>query len=207
MSLVKICGLKRHEDIEYVNRYKPDYIGFVFAESRRRVSLSEAAQLSAGLDKDIKKAGVFVNAGLEEIAAAVEACSLDAVQIHGEEAPDFLVKIKERTGYQTQVWKSIRVIDKSSLDLLYSYDADAYLLDTFVKGSYGGSGQIFDWDIAAKAASDKRIVLAGGLNSENVKRAIKAVKPYIVDVSSGVETEGFKDEIKIRNFIEIARAI
>jgi len=214
MSKVKICGLRRPEDILFVNRYLPEYVGFVFAESKRRVSIEEAAELSGKLDERIKRAGVFVNETIENVVSAVKMCRLDVVQIHGDEDPSYVSELKEellKEGFNSnklnkvQIWKGIRVKDETSFKQLEKYGADAYLLDTFVEGSYGGAGKTFDWNLAIKAKEYGDVILAGGLTPDNLISARNKVNPAVLDVSSGVETEGYKDEGKIRDFINMAR--
>lgn len=204
MIKVKICGLRREIDIEYVNRYRPDYIGFVFAQSKRRVEPKEAKRISEFLDCRIKKAGIFVNEKLENIIKTVGICGLDVVQIHGDETTEFINKLKEEKN-GVEVWKAVRVKDEESIKILETYHADAFLLDAYVEGSYGGAGKAFDWNLASLAKKYGKIILAGGLNLSNITEAIRIVQPFAVDISSGVETEGFKDEEKIKNFVYSVR--
>ncbi|UWV48296.1 phosphoribosylanthranilate isomerase [Acetivibrio thermocellus] len=206
MTCVKICGLRRKEDIDYVNLYKPQFAGFVFAESRRKVSKETARMLVKALLPLIKSVGIFVNEKKETVAEIVKYTGLDCVQLHGDETPEYVEKLKELLGRITEkrieIWKAVRVKNKESLEIISEFDVDAFLLDAYVEGSYGGAGAVFDWQLAADvAAGHERIILAGGLNPENVKTAVAKVKPYGVDVSSGVETDGFKDAEKIRDFI------
>ena len=206
MTRIKICGIKRVEDILYVNRYLPHYIGFVFAESKRRVSAEQVRVLKQKLDPRIKTVGVFVNEAIEKIVEIVDECGLNCIQIHGDETPQYINNLRERLDLHSaqgvEIWKAIRVKDESSLNLLNSYKVDAFVLDTFVEGAYGGAGKVFDWKLASLDKSCSRIFVAGGMSPENVADAVKSIKPYGVDVSSGVETEGFKDEFKIRQFVD-----
>ncbi len=210
MTKVKICGLRRKEDIDCVNLYKPQFAGFVFAESRRKVSKETARMLIKELLPQIKSVGIFVNENENVVAEIAEYTGLDCVQIHGDETPEYVERLKGLLGKATkkniEIWKAIRVKNKESLKIMSDFDADAFLLDAYVEGSYGGAGAVFDWQIARDIASrHDRIILAGGLNPENVKAAVARVKPYGVDVSSGVETDGFKDVGKIRDFINRVR--
>ncbi|HHV28569.1 phosphoribosylanthranilate isomerase [Acetivibrio mesophilus] len=210
MTSVKICGLRRKEDIDYVNFYRPGFAGFVFAESRRKVSAETAMLLRKALLPQIKSVGIFVNEEEKAVAEIAEYTGLDCVQLHGDEPPEYIGKLKDLLGKITkkkiEIWKAIRVKNKESLEIMSAFDADAFLLDAYVEGSYGGAGSVFDWQLASDiAAKYGRIILAGGLNPENVKTAVARVKPYGVDVSSGVETEGFKDADKIRDFIDRVR--
>lgn len=204
MIKVKICGLRRDLDIEFVNSYKPDYVGFVFAESKRKVKPEEVKKIASSLDKNIKKAGVFVNEKLSNILEIIETCKLDIVQIHGEETNEFVNMLKKEIK-EIEVWKAIRVKDEESLEVLKGYNADAFLLDSYTEGLYGGAGKIFDWKLALKAKEYGDIILAGGLDISNINEAVSLVQPYAVDISSGVESNGFKDEEKIKNFIYSVR--
>jgi phosphoribosylanthranilate isomerase len=198
---VKICGLKREEDILYVNKLKPDYVGFVFAKSKRQVDKYRAKELIKNLDKGIKKVGVFLNAPANEVMQIAEYCGLDVLQFHGDEDPMYC------SSFNKEVWKGFRIRDRDSLSELESYDTDGFLLDTFKKGIYGGTGEVFNWDIVADISKNRFVILAGGLHWENVKAAIKTVDPMVVDVSSGVETDGYKDFEKIKKFIGNVREI
>ncbi|WP_265443688.1 phosphoribosylanthranilate isomerase [Acetivibrio straminisolvens] len=206
MTSVKICGLRRKEDIDYVNLYQPQFAGFVFADSRRKVSKEAARMLIKELLPKIKSVGIFVNEKEDIVVETVEYTGLDCVQIHGDEPPEYIERLRDLLGRATkkkiEIWKAVRVKNKESLEIISQFDADAFLLDAYVEGSYGGAGAVFDWQLAADiSARHGRIILAGGLTPENVKTAVAKVKPYGVDVSSGVETDGFKDADKIRDFI------
>lgn len=212
MTLIKICGIKRVEDIQYVNKYLPHYIGFVFAESKRRVSAEQVRILKQRLDPTINTVGVFVNEDIEEIVKIADECRLDGIQIHGDETVQYVDTLRGKlqshpANRNVEIWKAVRVKDESSISLLNSYKVDAFVLDAFVEGAYGGAGKVFDWKLASLAESYGRIFIAGGLSPENVTDAVKTVRPYGVDVSSGVETGGFKDEDKIKQFVgEIIQA-
>lgn len=205
MSKVKICGLTRNADVEYVNKYLPDYIGFVFAASRRQVNAADALQLSNSLDKCIKKAGVFVNHSIDEVLNITSVCGLDIIQLSGDEDFEYVKKLKSKARSKVEIWKAIRVKDETSLSNAQLFDADGILLDAYAGNAYGGSGISFDWTIAAQASKKFKIILAGGLDDLKVRQAIEIVNPFAVDVSSGVETDGYKDETKIKEFILKAR--
>lgn len=209
MTKIKICGVKRIEDIQYVNRCQPDYIGFVFAESKRKVTVEQAVKLRNDLDPRIKAVGVFVNESLDKVVETALKCRLDAIQLHGDEDGQYVEKLKDSIKSQcdVEIWKAIRVRDESSLLLLDEYKVDAFVLDTFVEGVYGGVGKVFDWKLAKLAKEYGRIIVAGGLSVDNVADAIELVMPYGVDVSSNVETDGVKDEFKIQRFIEKVRKV
>lgn len=201
MSLVKICGLKRSCDIDYANKYKPDYIGFVFAKSSRQVIPQQAEILKEKLSKDIKTVGVFVNEPIENIAMLCNKNIIDVIQLHGDENNDYINQLKKLT--DKKIIKAVRV--KSSEQVLQAekLDCDYLLLDAYSKNAYGGLGETFNWDIIPNLA--KPFFLAGGLNSDNVSQAIQTVQPYCVDLSSGAETDGFKDEEKIKLIIDKVR--
>ena len=202
MSMVKICGLSRECDIDYVNSSKPDYIGFVFSNSKRRVTPKQAEKLKLKLSSGIKAVGVFVNEPLELIADLCRQNIIDVVQLHGDEDNDYISKVKSITG--KSVIKAVRVQSTQQILQAEALNCDCLLLDTYKKSTYGGVGESFNWQLIPTALK-KPFFLAGGLNTENVETAIKTVRPYCVDVSSGVETDGFKDEKKIRNIIEKVR--
>lgn len=193
MTEVKICGIKNSFDVKIVNELKPDYIGFVFAKSKRQVSLETSKELSGMLDDGIKKAGVFVNEAPEKVAELAKAAGLHILQFHGEETPEYC---REFEGYE--IWKCF-VGDENILENIKRYEgvADAFLVDSSVPGS----GKSFDWN-SIKGLSEKyRLILAGGLNPENIAEAIETVKPQIVDVSSGVEGDEGKSREKVEKFI------
>ncbi|SES89001.1 phosphoribosylanthranilate isomerase [Natronincola peptidivorans] len=199
MIRVKICGLTREEDIDYANKVMPDYVGFVFADSKRQVTVERAKELTEKLDKRIRKVGVFVNAPIEAVKITAERCKLDILQFHGEEKPEELKDVSQ------EIWKSFRIKNVDSFKELNHYKVDGYLLDTYVKGEMGGTGKAFDWNIPTSEIKDKYIILAGGLTPENVEEAIKKIRPNVVDISSGVESNGLKDLKKMKEFIERVR--
>lgn len=200
MIKVKICGLTRDEDIDYVNELKPEYIGFVFAKSKRQVTLVQALKLRKNLNKEIKTVGVFVNENVEAVKEIAFAAKLDILQFHGDEDMEY---INNFTGFQ--VWKAIPVKNKSDLAPVHDYKNIRLLIDSKVEGAQGGSGRAFDWNILKESDLENKIILAGGLNCENIDRALRTVHPFAVDVSSGVESSGVKDYKKIKEFIEKVR--
>lgn len=202
MPKIKICGLKRLEDIYSVNEYIPDYIGFVFAGKKRLVSPELAYELKRHLDKSIKAVGVFVDAEIDFIIKLITSRTIDIIQLHGNENNTYISKLRERTS--VPIIKAIRV--KSAEDILKgeTIQCDYLLLDTYVEDSYGGSGKSFDWSIIPKIS--KPFFLAGGLTPENIAVATN-VEPYCLDISSGVETDGFKDKAKIAQVIKTVRSV
>ncbi|MCM8710138.1 phosphoribosylanthranilate isomerase [Clostridium sp. SYSU_GA19001] len=202
MIKIKICGLTRYVDIEYVNKLRPEYAGFVFAESRRRVSAGTALKLHENLDKEIKAVGVFADESIEAVREIADKVKLDVLQFHGNESIEYINSFKD-----FEVWKAISVKREEDLSNIYKYKNIRLLLDSKVEGVKGGSGKTFDWNILKKHDLEQKIVLAGGLNCENIKEAIKIVKPFAVDVSSGVESSGFKDFHKMKEFIDKVRRL
>jgi phosphoribosylanthranilate isomerase len=223
MTEIKICGLRRHEDISIVNKYLPEYAGFVFAKSKRQVSIEYAAELISAMDNGIKSVGVFVNSSVGVVVNTVLSCGLNIVQLHGDENVEYIDELREKLSNIKTIdcpiiWKAYRVLLTVPKQLAVPQQMTVPkqmttvpqmitvpLLDAFEQGNYGGTGKTFDWEIAANIAKAQKIVLAGGLNVQNVAEAIKVVKPMVVDVSSGVETDGWKDEIKVRDFISTVR--
>jgi len=201
LTRVKICGLKRREDISYVNELEPDYVGFVFVKSKRQIDKYKAKELISNLDKSIKTVGVFLNTPAVKVKEISEFCNLDIIQLHGDETPEYC------NMFEREVWKAFRIRNEDSLKEIEQYNAGGYLLDTYIKGAYGGTGEVFNWDLASEISKEKLIILAGGLSENNIDMAINVVKPSIVDVSSGVEIDGYKDFDKIKKFIERVRKI
>lgn len=196
MIRVKICGLTRPEDAVWANRLRPDYVGFVFAPGRRRVTPRRAAAIAALLDPGIAAVGVFADAPESEILAALGECPLRILQLHGGETPEFCGRMP------VPVWKALRVRGPLSRAAFPDYPAEALVLDA----SRPGGGQTFPWEwTEGFTAGGLPIVLAGGLHGGNVTAAVARVHPFAVDVSSGVETGGVKDPEKIRDFIMKAR--
>ena len=197
MVKIKICGLKRLEDIEIVNRYKPDYIGFVFADSKRKISHDLAGKLKENLDSNIIPVGVFVNSSEEEILKLYDEGIIEVVQLHGNESEEFILNLKEKTNHKIKVINAIEMYDGIDLSEYDNSEADYLLFD-----SGKGSGKTFDWNLIRKDLK-KDFFLAGGLSSSNVCLAIKEFNPYAVDLSSSLETDGFKDENKIKEIMEV----
>ncbi|MDD6728214.1 MAG: phosphoribosylanthranilate isomerase [Eubacteriales bacterium] len=187
MAKIKICGLRREKDIEFVNELKPDYIGFILtAGFRRSIDREMAQHLKSLLSPDIKAVGVFVNDSIENINYFVDNQIIDIVQLHGKESPDFCEKINAPV---------IKCFTPETFHKTGDYNADYYLFD-----SGTGTGQTFDWNSLPK--TDKPFFLAGGLDKKNIPLAIKQINPYAVDLSSAVETDGVKDYNKIKQIME-----
>lgn len=200
MSKVKICGLKRIEDINYVNEAMPDYIGFIFAKSKRYIDINEALNLRTNLNNGIKVIGVFVNEDINKIKEICDKGIIDIIQLHGDEDNNYIMRLKSIV--QNKIIKAIRVKKKIED---FNYLSDYYLFDTYTDGEYGGTGKSFNWELLSRY--NKEAFLAGGLNEGNIISAIKLVKPYCVDISSGVEVNGKKNREKIINIINLVRSI
>ena len=214
MVKLKICGLRRKEDINIVNKYGPDYIGFVFADSPRKVSYEEAKVLSDILSEDIVPVGVFVNEHMKLIVDLFRDGIIKIAQLHGDEDEKYIRNLKdksiEQTGIEIPVINAIEIKDISNEDSGTDYNDELLkwrdsASDYFILDSGKGSGKTFDWNLIDKNSEFFRnsIFLAGGLNSENLTSAIEEFNPFAVDLSSSVETDGFKDEEKIKEIIEI----
>lgn len=196
MARIKICGLMRAEDIEAVNKYRPDYVGFVLAPSKRRVSAQDVRRMSAKLEPSIQRVGVFVDEDREMLAKIAENGIIDIIQLHGHEPEEDIVWLKART--KAAVIKAVSVRTGEDIEAYRHSVADYLLLDN----GAGGTGNTFDW--SALENIKRPFFLAGGLNASNIEEALK-YNPYCVDVSSGVETAGRKDAAKIQKIIDIVR--
>jgi len=201
MTKVKICGLQRPEDIEVVNELKPDFIGFVFAKSKRSVTADQAKKLKQLLIPEIKAVGVFVDAPQEEILALIQANTLDVIQLHGHENASYIQALKAKTS--ATLIKAVRVRSSEDIEAASFLPVDYLLLDAYHPKEMGGSGVTFDWRLIPPQI--KPYFLAGGLSVDHVATAIKNYNPYGLDVSSKVETEGYKDHKKVAAFIEAVR--
>jgi phosphoribosylanthranilate isomerase len=203
--LIKICGITKLEEIEAINLLKPEYIGFVFAESKRRVDAKEVRILFDKLDKAIKTVGVFRNNSKQFIIDVLEQIPLYAIQLHGDEDEEFILDLK--TKVKCEIWKAVSVKSEQDLKDALNYPVETLVLD----GSNPGSGQIFPWKYLDNTKFTKRVFLAGGINEENVLEAIEKVKPNGIDLSSGVEiitNEGIriKSKEKMKNLIDKVRS-
>ena len=228
MTKIKMCGLRKLEDIEAVNEWKPDYAGFVFApESRRYVTVEQAAELKDHLDPQIQTVGVFVDEAPERVAVLLNQGVIELAQLHGSEDEEYLVRLRELT--HKQVIQAFRILSREDVVRAMKSSADEILLD-----SGAGTGSTFNWEILRIESDYDRAIdaekdgekpfctkrnrekslyaeetrpyfLAGGLNPQNVAEAIRRLHPYAVDVSSGIETDGSKDREKIAAFVTAVR--
>lgn len=202
--IIKLCGLRRDEDVEYANEFMPDYVGFIFAEnSKRTVTIEQAKALSKNLSSYIQKVGVFVNQSIEYIKRVVDEVGLNVYQLHGDEDNNYIEKISNTI--DAEIWRAVRVRGSEDIALADSLGVDTILLDSFMEGQYGGTGRVADWNIISNTKIKTPFFLAGGLNEDNIIKAIETVKPYGVDISGGIETNGFKDRKKIERLMNLIR--
>lgn len=195
---IKFCGMRRPEDIEAANRLLPDYIGFIFVpKSRRYVSFETAKKLREALDPRIKAVGVFADESPESTAELLNSEVIDLAQLHGAEDEAYIRVLRGMT--DKKIIKAFHMSTRADADAANESSADFVLLDF----PGGGSGKSFDWVLAEKVTG--KVFLAGGLNPSNVGSALQRIHPYCVDVSSGIETGGFKDPEKMAAFAEAVR--
>ena len=198
MTKIKLCGLTRECDIECANKLKPDYIGFVFAQkSHRNVSKDTARKLKNLLDDRIKAVGVFVNEPVENILNLLKDGIIDIAQLHGVEDETYISSLRKLT--DRTIIKAFRIDSEADVIKAQNCSADYVLLDS----GTGGTGTTFDWQLVSQI--NRPYFLAGGLNCDNIVDALTMCKPYAVDVSSGIETNGYKDENKMQNFVFAVR--
>ena len=222
---IKMCGISKVETILAIVDAKPDYMGLVFAPSKRQVTVDQAKTLVEELHKQyanrynrdaeqysnqtlihqefIKTVGIFVNETLDNLATIATEVNLDAVQLHGDEDEAFIQSLKERTN--VEVWKAVQIRSAADAEAWIDSSADMLLFDAYHKDERGGTGEVFDWSCLDEF--ERPFMLAGGIDSTNVARAIRTVRPYGIDISSGIETEGVKDDEKIKAFTNIVRTI
>jgi len=216
---VKMCGISKVETIPAVVEAKPDYMGLVFAPSKRQVTVDQAKTLVEELHKqytkrynngaeqsnndEIKTVGVFVNETLDNLVSIATEANLDVVQLHGDEDEAFIQSLKERTN--VEVWKAVQIRSAADAEAWIDSRADMLLFDAYHKDERGGTGEVFDWPCLDEF--ERPFMLAGGIDSTNVARAIRTVRPYGIDISSGIETDGVKDDEKIKAFTNIVRTI
>lgn len=216
---VKMCGISKVETIPAVVEAKPDYMGLVFAPSKRQVTVDQAKTLVEELHKqytkrynngaeqsnndEIKTVGVFVNETLDNLVSIATEANLDVVQLHGDEDEAFIQSLKERTN--VEVWKAVQIRSAADAEAWIDSRADMLLFDAYHKDERGGTGEVFDWSCLDEF--ERPFMLAGGIDGTNVARAIRTVRPYGIDISSGIETDGVKDNEKIKAFTNIVRTI
>ena len=201
MTRVKVCGITNSEDALRAVELGADALGFIFYKgSRRYIDPRDASEIISVLPPFVSAVGVFVNQGIDEINEAAEMSGIDTVQLHGDESPEFCAVLPYK------VIKAVRVKDGVDIDEVELYPVRAILFDKHSDELYGGTGSSFDWGVLNGIKISKKVILSGGLTPDNVSRAIKLVRPYGVDVSTGVEdSPGRKNHIKMRKFIEAVK--
>lgn len=196
MTKLKICGLFREEDIGYANEVHPEYAGFVFARSRRQVSREMVRELRKLLDPSILTVGVFVDEEIERILEILSDETISIIQLHGNEDEEYIAKLREKTS--ALIIKAVRPFSREEVQKSESSMADYILFD-----SGAGTGKTFDWSLLE--GFKREYFLAGGLNQANMADAIELLHPFAVDLSSGVETDGFKDLEKMKEIRRMVR--
>lgn len=203
MTKVKICGITNYEDAAHALILGADYIGFNFYKlSPRYVDEAEVKKIIGKMPNSVKKVGVFVNDKLDAVKKIAEDSNLDLIQLHGDETPEYCNQLKKET--QKEIIKSFRIRNESDINKIKKYNVDYYLFDAYGERLYGGTGKTFDHGLLKNIKKD--FFLSGGLNAQNVKRAIKIAKPFAVDTASGVEKNSRKkDTKKMEAFIKAAK--
>jgi phosphoribosylanthranilate isomerase len=199
---VKVCGMTNLKDALVAVEEGADAVGFIFyKKSPRSVTMKLVREIVLELPPFVDTVGVFVDETAEQINKITDYCNLDMVQLHGDESPTFCKRIRRR------VIKAFRVKDMQSVKKLSNYQVSGFILDTFSESLHGGTGKVFDWNLALPAKKFGPVIMAGGLTPNNVQQAVRQIRPYGVDVCSGVESEpGIKDHKKVRAFLNNAKA-
>lgn len=204
MTKIKFCGIKRPEDIDYCNQLKPDYVGFIFAKSKRQIDHTTAKKLRKELNPNIPAVGVFVDEEPIVMAELANSGVIQYIQLHGSEDRKTIQKLRQLT--TAPLIKALAIRDKESFNI--DFDVDYYLYDSYDPNLAGGTGKAFNWDLIKNRPSshlNKPFFLAGGLNSHNITEAIASTKPFGIDLSSGTETNGVKDFDKMQKIIDLIR--
>lgn len=197
MTKIKLCGLSRPCDIDVVNKLHPEYIGFVFApKSKRYISFKKAVKLKQLLDYQIQAVGVFTNETIENVADLLNKNIIDIAQLHGNENEQYIKQLKKLTN--KPIIQAFQITEKTDITIIQNSIADYILLD-----SGAGTGSVFDWSLIKKIK--RPYFLAGGLKIDNIENAINLTKPYAVDISTGIETNGLKDKTKMAAFVATIR--
>jgi len=199
---VKVCGMTSLKDALVAVEVGADAVGFIFyKKSPRSVTMKTVREIVLELPPFVDTVGVFVDETAEQINKIADYCNLDIIQLHGDESPTFCKKIRRK------VIKAFRIKDMQSVKKLSSFQVSGFLLDTFSENLHGGTGKVFDWNLALPAKKFGPVIMAGGLTPNNVQQAVRQIRPYGVDVCSGVESEpGIKDHKKVRAFLKNANA-
>ncbi|MBU5459127.1 phosphoribosylanthranilate isomerase [Anaerostipes sp. MSJ-23] len=199
--IVKMCGIRRMQDVLYANEVQPDYIGFIFAKSKRYIKPQDAAILQKQLDPSIKTVGVFVNEPVDSMLNTAKIVGLDVLQLHGDETEKEVKKIREKSSLE--IWKAVRVQTVEDIIKAEELLIDRLLLDSFSKEAYGGTGKVMDIALIEQAKITKPYLIAGGLHRDNLQEIIQRLHPQGIDISSGIETDGYKDLEKMKEIMKI----
>lgn len=200
---IKICGMRRQQDTKYINLYRPEYAGFILTGGfRRSITAETFFELKGFLDKSIKAVGVFVDEPISEIEKHY-LDALDVIQLHGNEDESYINKL--RAIFQGEIWKAVRAKSPEDIESADRLPVEKLVIDSFVEGTVGGTGRQADTNVIKAARISKPFFIAGGVGKDNAQRLIRELSPYGVDISSSVETDGFKDKEKIRSIISLIR--
>lgn len=202
MISVKFCGMRRPQDIEYANECRPDYVGFILSDGfKRSVTAEEFSVLEKGLDKNIKKVGVFVNERPSKVLKLAE--QLDVIQLHGDEDHSTVLYYSDVTN--CEIWKAVRAKSSEDIERYTWGHIKKLLIDSFSEDCVGGTGKRINTEIVKSAKIEKPFFIAGGITAENIAEIVRDTKPYGVDISSGIETDGYKDLNKMKQIMNILR--
>ncbi len=203
--MIKLCGLRRPEDIAYINEAKPDFAGFILAEGyRRTISPETAEMLAKQLDHSVKAVGVFIDQPVKFVAEVAEKAGFYAVQLQGNEDAEYISELKKIS--DMKIWKAVRVQTAEDIHKAESCGADMLVLDSYSKGANGGTGKTADWELIRNTVISMPYLLAGGINIDNISEAMK-ISPCGVDISGGTETDGVKDPAKIQAIMNLVRKV
>lgn len=203
---IKICGLRRMQDIEYANMLMPDYTGFILAEGyRRSITMEDARKFAEMLDKGIIRTGVFLNQPEHLVAEYVNSGIIQCIQLHGDEDNVYIGRLQKHIGSRCNIIKAVRIRDESDILRALEYECDYLLLDAGSGVQAGGNGIAFDWKLVK--GINKPFFLAGGISAENAKDAVEITRPYALDASSSMETDGYKDFNKMKKFVDTVRSL
>lgn len=203
---IKICGIKRSEDVGFANLFMPDYIGFILSKGyKRTVKIDDVKFLAAKVDLKIKKVGVFVDMPAKNVASVADYTGIDIIQLHGEnEDNDYINELRKYT--DKEIWNVFKVKNEEEVLKAEKSIADMILLDTYSEKIAGGTGKKVDTDIILKSGLSRDFVLAGGIDNDNISDILSEIKPFCIDVSSGTETDGVKDPQKMADIIKKIRS-
>lgn len=203
--MIKLCGLRRPEDIAYINEAKPDFAGFILAEGYRRTIFPETAEMLAKqLDPEVKAVGVFIDQPVEFVAETAAKAGFYAVQLQGNEDGEYISKLRKIS--DVKIWKAVRVQSTADISAAEKLGADMLVLDSYSPNANGGTGKTADWELIRRTKISMPYLLAGGINADNISEAME-ISPYGVDISGGTETDGVKDPAKIQAIMRSVRKV